>query len=185
MILPGARDRPRDCRAWYVALYRAQRLGAITQFFVGENLERFRDADSRAGPTRGSTCRCSRRSLSVGAAGARAARTAWRRRPSGESRTRAIRRLLWIWIVVIVGVFSLSQSKQDLYIFPVCRGGRADCGHAGRLRPDHRHRGVRVLLGILRRAALSGRRRSGWLFTTAITPSRAPPWRAGSLVVTP
>jgi 4-amino-4-deoxy-L-arabinose transferase-like glycosyltransferase len=30
----------------------------------------------------------------------------------------SLRRLLWCWIVVIVGVFSLSATKQDLYIFP-------------------------------------------------------------------
>jgi 4-amino-4-deoxy-L-arabinose transferase-like glycosyltransferase len=44
----------------------------------------------------------------------------WRRRmtsPDGSSD--AIRRLLWVWIAVFVGVFSFSQTKQDLYIFPV------------------------------------------------------------------
>ena len=30
-----------------------------------------------------------------------------------------IRTLLWIWILVIVGFFSLSAGKQDLYIFPI------------------------------------------------------------------
>ncbi len=30
-----------------------------------------------------------------------------------------MRTLLWIWIVVIVGFFSLSAGKQDLYIFPI------------------------------------------------------------------
>jgi 4-amino-4-deoxy-L-arabinose transferase-like glycosyltransferase len=30
-----------------------------------------------------------------------------------------VRTLLWIWIVVIVGFFSLSAGKQDLYIYPI------------------------------------------------------------------
>jgi 4-amino-4-deoxy-L-arabinose transferase-like glycosyltransferase len=30
-----------------------------------------------------------------------------------------IRSLLWIWVVVIVGFFSISAAKQDLYIYPV------------------------------------------------------------------
>jgi len=30
-----------------------------------------------------------------------------------------IRSLLWIWIMVIVGFFSISAAKQDLYIYPV------------------------------------------------------------------
>ena len=46
--------------------------------------------------------------------------SAWRRRtPAEEPRHVAIRRLLWVWIVVIAGAFSLSETKQDLYIFPM------------------------------------------------------------------
>ena len=30
-----------------------------------------------------------------------------------------IETLLWCWIVAIVGFFSLSAGKQDLYIFPI------------------------------------------------------------------
>ena len=30
-----------------------------------------------------------------------------------------VRTLLWLWILVIVGFFSLSAGKQDLYIFPI------------------------------------------------------------------
>ena len=49
------------------------------------------------------------------------------RRPScGSSTARAsesmrirVRTLLWLWIAVIVGFFSLSAAKQDLYIFPI------------------------------------------------------------------
>lgn len=45
---------------------------------------------------------------------------AWRGRSAGESDTDAgIRRLLWVWIVTITGLFTFSATKQDLYIFPV------------------------------------------------------------------
>jgi 4-amino-4-deoxy-L-arabinose transferase-like glycosyltransferase len=43
---------------------------------------------------------------------------AWRRRRDG-SPVDPIRRLLWIWIAVIVGGFSFSASKEDLYILSV------------------------------------------------------------------
>ena len=35
-----------------------------------------------------------------------------------KTRTR-IETLLWCWIAAIVGFFSLSAGKQDLYIFPI------------------------------------------------------------------
>jgi 4-amino-4-deoxy-L-arabinose transferase-like glycosyltransferase len=46
--------------------------------------------------------------------------SAWRRRQAGEDQAHAsLRRLLWCWIVGITAAFSLSATKQDLYIFPV------------------------------------------------------------------
>jgi hypothetical protein len=33
--------------------------------------------------------------------------------------TARVRTLLWVWILVIVGFFSLSAGKQDLYIYPI------------------------------------------------------------------
>jgi 4-amino-4-deoxy-L-arabinose transferase-like glycosyltransferase len=57
--------------------------------------------------------------------------TAWRGRRAGEApETAAIRRLLWIWIVVIVGAFSTSATKQDLYILPVVPAAGALVAHA-------------------------------------------------------
>ena len=45
----------------------------------------------------------------------------WRDRRSATERDSSIRvqTLLWIWIFVIVGFFSLSAGKQDLYIYPI------------------------------------------------------------------
>src|SRR5262249_57798093 len=37
---------------------------------------------------------------------------AWREREKVQT-------LLWCWILVIVGFFSFSAGKQDLYIFPI------------------------------------------------------------------
>ncbi len=89
--------------------------------------------------------------------------TAWRR----GAATSPIRRLLWIWIVTITGAFSLAQSKQDLYIFPVVAAAAvliadtlAATGYGAR------HRGVRALLatsaGLVSAAGLV----IGWLFTS-------------------
>jgi 4-amino-4-deoxy-L-arabinose transferase-like glycosyltransferase len=46
---------------------------------------------------------------------------AWWRRPAEDTDRPdpAIRRLLWLWIVIIVAVFSFSRTKEDLYILPV------------------------------------------------------------------
>ena len=44
----------------------------------------------------------------------------WSGRSGDETRaTAGIHRLLWLWVVTIVVFFAFSQSKQDLYIFPV------------------------------------------------------------------
>ena len=79
-----------------------------------------------AGARRGSSCRCSSRDLFPWAPLVVVPLlAAWRRAGPGESATHAsIRRLLWIWIVVIVAFFSLSATKEDLYIFPVVAGRR-------------------------------------------------------------
>ena len=45
-------------------------------------------------------------------------RTQRRRRPRAIASGR-VRTLLWLWIAVFVGFFSLSAGKQDLYIFPI------------------------------------------------------------------
>ena len=45
-----------------------------------------------------------------------------------------VRTLLWLWILVIVGFFSLSAAKQDLYIFPIVPGGCGARRHGDRAR---------------------------------------------------
>jgi len=49
-----------------------------------------------------------------------AAVAAWRERPRpGAGEGGRLQTLLWCWILAIVGFFSLSAAKQDLYIFPI------------------------------------------------------------------
>ncbi len=109
---------------WYVALYSQWGWAPIKSFVFGENLARYVDG-----------------------VGVNADRPVWwyvpvvfsdsfpwslllfpaaalwlrERRRAGASRDVAhrIQTLLWIWIVVIVGFFSLSAGKQDLYIYPI------------------------------------------------------------------
>jgi 4-amino-4-deoxy-L-arabinose transferase-like glycosyltransferase len=99
---------------WYAALYYEHGWTHIQSFLISENVERF---------TQGLGVRQSRGplfylpvvfsdsfpwSLLLFAAAA----AAWRRRTAFET-------LLWCWIGAIVGFFSLSAGKQDLYIFPI------------------------------------------------------------------
>jgi 4-amino-4-deoxy-L-arabinose transferase-like glycosyltransferase len=102
---------------WYVALYLQHGWEYIVGFFWGENVARYADA---AAPERGLLFYppvvfgdLFPWSLML----IPAAALAWRQRGAhGVSRLRV---LLWLWIAVIVGFFSLSATKQDLYIFPI------------------------------------------------------------------
>jgi 4-amino-4-deoxy-L-arabinose transferase-like glycosyltransferase len=42
-----------------------------------------------------------------------------RQQMTADDGSQRIRNLLWLWTIVIVGFFSLSVAKQDLYIFPI------------------------------------------------------------------
>lgn len=139
MILPGALIVLAIAAPWYVAIYMQHGWGYIKTFFIDENLGRY---TSPVVP---------------------ADRALWFYVPSlfGHLFPWALlfvvplvtgwrdglRRLLWLWVVVIVGVFSFSQSKQDLYILPVLPAVAvlvADglVGHAW----GAGHRGFRILL---------------------------------------
>jgi 4-amino-4-deoxy-L-arabinose transferase-like glycosyltransferase len=70
----------------------------------------------------------------------------WRRSYVGDdSGPSALRRLLLCWVVVIVAAFSFSQTKLDLYIFPVMPAVAALAADlVVRAGFGLRHRGVRV-----------------------------------------
>jgi 4-amino-4-deoxy-L-arabinose transferase-like glycosyltransferase len=101
---------------WYIALYMEHGWGYIIGFFWEENVARYADA---VAPQRGLLFYLPVMfgdlfpwSLML----IPSAAIAWRSRSEGPA---ALRDLLWLWVVVIVGFFSLSATKQDLYIFPI------------------------------------------------------------------
>jgi 4-amino-4-deoxy-L-arabinose transferase-like glycosyltransferase len=108
---------------WYAALYVRDGWTYIVSFFVGENVDRF---------TSGLGVRVERPwyfyfpvvfsdSFPWSLYLVPAAIALWRERrsrPAADS-SRRVRTLFFIWILVIVGFFSLSAGKQDLYIFPI------------------------------------------------------------------
>jgi 4-amino-4-deoxy-L-arabinose transferase-like glycosyltransferase len=120
MLLPGAAIVAAIVAPWYAALVVRHGWAPVTTFFVGENLDRFTTAmqpDHRPVwfylPVLLTDLFPWAPLLLVPLA------TAWRKTSDASPVHGSLRRLLWIWTVVIVGAFSLSATKQDLYIFPV------------------------------------------------------------------
>lgn len=121
-LLPGLVIIAAIVAPWYVALYRVHGWEPIAGFFFGENLGRFTSSmvpgDRNQNPffylpvLFGDLLPWAPMLLVPIV-------TAWRPAAGGEDPVRAsIRRLLWVWVVVITAAFSLSQTKQDLYIYP-------------------------------------------------------------------
>ena len=112
---------------WYVAVYAGHGWEHIVGFFWGENVSRYADA---VAPQRGVFFYLP---VVIGDLFpwslflVSAAALAWRRRIEQRS---PMRGLLWTWILVIVGFFSLSATKQDLYIFPIIVAVAALAGEA-------------------------------------------------------
>jgi 4-amino-4-deoxy-L-arabinose transferase-like glycosyltransferase len=112
---------------WYAALYHRYGWTYITSFIVGENIARYTEGlgvEQRRGwlfylPVVFSDSFPWSLCL-FGAAGLwladRRRRAALDGPPDPGFR---IRTLLWLWILVIVGFFTFSAAKQDLYIFPI------------------------------------------------------------------
>jgi 4-amino-4-deoxy-L-arabinose transferase-like glycosyltransferase len=98
---------------WYATLYNEHGWMYIRSFFISENIERFTSGvgvRQPRGPLFYFPVVLSDSfpwSLLLFAAAA-----AWKQRSRVET-------LLWCWIAAIVGFFSLSAGKQDLYIFPI------------------------------------------------------------------
>ena len=99
---------------WYVALYHQHGWTQIKSFLLTENIERY---------TAGAGVRQARGPLfyipvvfsdafPLSVMLVAAAALWWRERGRLQS-------LLWCWVLAVVGFFSLSAGKQDLYIFPI------------------------------------------------------------------
>jgi 4-amino-4-deoxy-L-arabinose transferase-like glycosyltransferase len=149
-VLPGALIVLAIVVPWYAALYFRHGWEPIHAFFVGENIGRFTNAMTAdrsplflLGVLFGDILMPWAPLLLI------PMWSGWRR-ATGESDRAPIRRLLWVWIVLIVVGFSLSASKEDLYILPVAPAAAALIADAlvesdfGRL-----HRGIRATLGVV------------------------------------
>lgn len=115
---------------WYAAIYAQHGWTYIREFFVTENVSRYltpygRPMDRNVFfylPVVATDLFPWTAYLPAALAG-----FAWRgwrarREPQGAAGESALAMLLVVWVVVIVGFFSLSRSKQDLYIFPTIVG---------------------------------------------------------------
>jgi 4-amino-4-deoxy-L-arabinose transferase-like glycosyltransferase len=112
---------------WWVALYAQHGWGPIEAFWVGENLGRYtdpmqpgeRDIFFYVPVVLGDLFPWT---IAVMAGLVAAGVACWQRARNGVSReatTASIATLLCLWVGWHVGVFSLSETKQDLYVFPV------------------------------------------------------------------
>jgi 4-amino-4-deoxy-L-arabinose transferase-like glycosyltransferase len=121
MIPAGALIALAIVAPWYVLLYLQHGWTYITEFFIGENVGRFTETIGvqARGPFFYVPVLLSDTlpwSLCLPAVV-----MAWRadRKSGREPDALRIRTLLLLWIAVTVAFFSLSQTKQDLYIFPI------------------------------------------------------------------
>jgi 4-amino-4-deoxy-L-arabinose transferase-like glycosyltransferase len=109
---------------WYAALYPQHGLEPVRSFLVGENIRRFAEGVgvNQERPLWWYLPVVFSDSFPWSLLLVPAAALWWRERrllrDERDSPGR-VQTLLWIWIVVIVGFFSLSAGKQDLYIYPI------------------------------------------------------------------
>jgi 4-amino-4-deoxy-L-arabinose transferase-like glycosyltransferase len=125
-IIPGALIVLAINVPWWAAIYAQHGPDPIKAFWLGENFGRYtesmqpgeRDIFFYVPVVIGDLFPWSLFVLAGLISGATAF---WRRsQPFGAVRSEsAIRRFLTIWVVLIVGVFSFSETKQDLYVFPI------------------------------------------------------------------
>jgi 4-amino-4-deoxy-L-arabinose transferase-like glycosyltransferase len=109
---------------WYAALYRYAGWEPIKSFIFGENVARYVEGigvNQERGPFFYVPIVFSDAfpwSLLLIAAAVWWIRER-RRDAKSPTPTSRVQTLLWLWILVIVGFFSLSAGKQDLYVFPI------------------------------------------------------------------
>lgn len=121
MLVPGAALVLAIVLPWYVAVYLQHGWTYITSFLFEENLSRYATTAMTPGnrnvtfylPVLLGELFPWAPLMIVPLVGVAAA---WRRRSDQRA---SLERLLWIWIVAFVLIFSFSRTKEDLYIFPV------------------------------------------------------------------
>jgi 4-amino-4-deoxy-L-arabinose transferase-like glycosyltransferase len=125
MMLPaGAAIGAAIVLPWYVALYHRYGWTYISSFLLGENLARYAEGvgvQASRGPLYYLPVVFSDSApISLLLAGAAAMWLADRRSAGAASHASfRVRTLLWLWILTVVGFFTFSAAKQDLYIFPI------------------------------------------------------------------
>lgn len=118
-IIPGALIVLAINLPWWWIIYAQHGIEPVQAFWLGENVGRYtesmqpgeRDVFFYVPVVIGDLFPWS---LFVIAGLASGAAAVWTRLPDA-----AVRRFLLIWVAVLVGVFSFSQTKQDLYVFPI------------------------------------------------------------------
>ena len=122
MLIPGALIVLGIVAPWWIAVGLSDPHGwqHVRDFFIGENVGRFASSMTGArSPVFFLGVLFADLLLPWAPLLAVVIVVAWRRRHQPREDVAPIRRLLWLWIAVIVGGFSLSASKEDLYIFSV------------------------------------------------------------------
>ena len=106
---------------WYVALYGQHGWTYISEFFITENLGRFSETigTQERGPFFYFPVLFSDMLLPWSLCLPAIVYAWFRDRRSQPDPSLRLRTLLLLWIAVTVALFSLSQTKQDLYIFPI------------------------------------------------------------------
>jgi 4-amino-4-deoxy-L-arabinose transferase-like glycosyltransferase len=126
MLLPGIAVLLVIVLPWYAAVYAQHGWSYIRDFLFQENLQRYATTAMTPGSRGvlfylpvlfGDLFPWAPLVLVPLIAVARS----WRSRPNGSAAAAGgpLDRLLWIWIVLFVGIFSFSRTKEDLYIFPI------------------------------------------------------------------
>ena len=171
-LLPGSAIVLAIVVPWYAALVVEHGWAPVTGFFVGENVDRYLTSmvpgDARPFwwylPVVFSDLFPWAPLLIVPLA--RAA-PAWRRPAAAPDVAGGIRRLLWWWIVGIVAVFSVSQTKQDLYIFPIVPAAAVLVADAlAEFEFGRYHRGLRAILALVAGLSIAAGGAIYYLFRT-------------------
>ncbi len=194
MLLPGLLIVLAIVVPWYAAVWAQHGWTHITQFFVGENLERYTTAMTPENREVGFYLPVLLGDLFpwsplvvVPLVGIVARWRAGRTSTSLDSDPAAssLLRLLWLWIVVFVGAFTFSQTKQDLYILPIVPAVAVLVAHTlVRTAYGDRSRAVRAVQLTVALACVAAAAGAYWLFAVpAAGPYRLPGAAAFSSVL--
>ncbi|HEX5069890.1 MAG TPA: glycosyltransferase family 39 protein [Vicinamibacterales bacterium] len=136
---------------WYAAVYAQHGWEYIRFFFLQENLERYASSfTTERGPAFFLGVLFADVLLPWAPLLAVAAFAWWRQRREETGTPRSIHSLLWWWVATTVAIFSVSASKEDLYILPAIPAAAVLIADLLiRTGAGARHRGVAWMLGAI------------------------------------